>query len=322
MKTCHYLLLMGILALVIAPACETDYNDPQEHPVIDRHSKLPNDILKQWPETDQYPPILYSDEFVTPVPMPTTVNTSGGEDSPFITPDGNTLYFFFTPDVRIPVESQILDSLTGVWVSHKVNNQWTEAERLWLQDPGKLSMDGAIAIQDDEMWFASAREGFTGVNIFTARLVNGEWTDVSYAGDRLMKEIKVGELHLHDNDLYFHSEREGGMGSYDIWKTTRSGESWSDPININEVNTGEMDGWPFVSFDGTELWFTRVYLGTPAIFRSVKTGDRWSAPEMIVSQFAGEPTLDKEGNLYFVHHFYRDGVMIEADIYTAGKSGE
>jgi hypothetical protein len=36
-----------------------------------------------------------------------------------------------------------------------------------------------------------------------------------------------------------------------------------------------------------------------------------------VDHFAGEPTLDAQGNLYFVHHFYRDGVMIEADIYTA-----
>jgi hypothetical protein len=38
-----------------------------------------------------------------------------------------------------------------------------------------------------------------------------------------------------------------------------------------------------------------------------------------VSQFAGEPTLDDAGNLYFVHHFYEDGVKIEADIYIARR---
>jgi hypothetical protein len=32
------------------------------------------------------------------------VNTAGGEDSPFVTPDGNTLYYVFTPDVNIPAE--------------------------------------------------------------------------------------------------------------------------------------------------------------------------------------------------------------------------
>lgn len=41
--------------------------------------------------------------------------------------------------------------------------------------------------------------------------------------------------------------------------------------------------------------------------------------ELIVSQFAGEPTLDKDGNIYFVYHYYRDSEMIEADIYVAYK---
>jgi hypothetical protein len=48
----------------------------------------------------------------------------------------------------------------------------------------------------------------------------------------------------------------------------------------------------------------------------------WQPPELIISQFAGEPTLDDEGNLYFVHHFYQDGEMIEADIYLAEKKSK
>jgi len=40
-------------------------------------------------------------------------------------------------------------------------------------------------------------------------------------------------------------------------------------------------------------------------------------PELVISQFAGEPSVDANGNIYFVHYFYRDGRMIEADIYVA-----
>ena len=47
--------------------------------------------------------------------------------------------------------------------------------------------------------------------------------------------------------------------------------------------------------------------------------DGWQEPELIISQFAGEPTLDNEGNLYFTHHFFEDSKMIEADIYVAMK---
>ena len=38
-----------------------------------------------------------------------------------------------------------------------------------------------------------------------------------------------------------------------------------------------------------------------------------------ISQFAGEASLDNKGNIYFTHHFYKDGVMLEADIYVAYK---
>jgi hypothetical protein len=289
------------------------------YPDADRHDKLPSDIVKRTPETDHHPPILHSNDYELPVPLESGVNTSGAEDSPFILPDGKTLYFFFTPDVRIPPEEQLLDDVTGVWISHKKDNTWTEAERVWLQSPGKLALDGAVAIQDDEMWFASAREGYTGVNMFTATLVNGKWENWIYCGDRLMKEIKIGEVHLHGNDLYFHSDRSGGLGNYDIWMTSRSDNNWSDPIHITAVNSPEMDGYPFISSDGNELWFCRTYVGTPAIFRTVKLNGEWKEPELIVSRFAGEPTLDNEGNLYFVHHFYENNVMIEADIYVAYK---
>ncbi|MBW6513211.1 MAG: hypothetical protein K0B87_00425 [Candidatus Syntrophosphaera sp.] len=292
------------------------------YPEVTRAEKLPSDIIKRTPETDQHPPILHSGEFLDPVPLGAGINTSGAEDSPFILPDGNTLYFFFTPDVRVPPESQIIDDVSGVWVSHRVEDIWTEAERVWLQEPGKLALDGAVAIQDQEMWFASAREGYTGVNMFTAELIAGNWRNWTYCGNRLMHEIQIGEVHIHGDDLYFHSHREGGQGGSDIWLTSRSGLLWSDPENVTAVNTTGDEGFPFISQDGSEMWFSRTYMGTPAIFRSQKSGGEWGQPELIISQFAGEPTLDAEGNLYFVHHFFENNVMIEADIYVAPRVGK
>ena len=294
--------------------------DDATYPDVARADTLPADISKRGPDTDQHPPMLHSDEFQSPVPMPGPVNTAGAEDSPFILPDGNTMYFFFTPDVRVLPEKQLLDDVTGVWVSRKVGGAWNEPERVWLQKPGKLALDGAVCIQGTEMWFASAREGYNGVNMFTAELVGGEWKNWEYSGDRLMKELEIGEVHIRGNDLYFHSPRAGGKGDYDIWVTTRTGDSWSEPVNIEAVNTGGMDGFPFISQDGNEMWFTRTHLGTPGIFRSAKVGGEWDEPELVVSQFAGEPTLDNAGNLYFVHHYYEDGVMIEADIYVAYRN--
>lgn len=314
LKELKIFTLLFLLIISISLSGCMDEEEPLSHPDVSRAERIPADIAKRGPETDQHPPILHSDEYEEPVPLPYPVNTAGAEDSPFILPDGNTLYFFFTPDVRVPPEKQILDDVSGVWVTHKTGDTWSEPEKVWLQEPGKLAMDGAVAIQGDEMWFCSAREGYTGVNMFTARWDGEAWVDWEYVGDRLMKDFKMGEVHIHGDDLYFHSDRDGGR---DIWMTTRVDGEWSEPVNIEAVNTDAHESLPFVSSDGNELWFTRTYLGTPGIFRSIKMNGEWQEPEMIVSQFAGEPTLDDAGNLYFVHHFYEDGVMIEADIYVA-----
>ena len=88
-------------------------------------------------------------------------------------------------------------------------------------------------------------------------------------------------------------------------------------MNIGAVNTGVDETRPFVTSDGQELWVTRWHEGSPAIVRSRKVGGQWQEGELIVSRFAGEPTLDAQGNLYFVHHYYDDGVMLEVDIYVA-----
>jgi len=50
----------------------------------------------------------------------------------------------------------------------------------------------------------------------------------------------------------------------------------------------------------------------------MKVNGDWSEPQLIISQFAGEPSLDMDGNIYFTHHFYNNtSQMVEADIYVA-----
>ncbi|MCJ7532733.1 MAG: hypothetical protein MUO64_17135 [Anaerolineales bacterium] len=55
-------------------------------------------------DLDPFPPVLHSNEWQGSIPIDGSINTAGAEDSPYITPDGNTLYFFFTPDVSVPPE--------------------------------------------------------------------------------------------------------------------------------------------------------------------------------------------------------------------------
>jgi hypothetical protein len=60
-------------------------------------------------------------------------------------------------------------------------------------------------------------------------------------------------------------------------------------------------------------------MGSPGLFRSRRINGEWQEPELMFSQFAGESSIDREGNIYFTHHYFKDGVMLEADIYVAYK---
>jgi len=251
--------------------------------------------------------------------MPYPINTAGAEDSGFMMPDGNTFYVWFTPDPQVPPEKQVIDDVTGIYVSKKINGQWQKPERVWLQDPDKLSLDGCEFVQNNKIWFCTAREGYTGLHWGTADYVSGKWQNWKVAD--FNPDYEVGELHItaDGKELYFHSPRAGGKGGYDIWVSKKENGEWLPPQNVAIVNSPETDGWPSLTQDGSELWFTRTYLGSPAIFRSKKINNEWQEPELIVSQFAGESSVDNEGNIYFTHHFYKDGVMLEADIYVIRK---
>jgi len=291
---------------------------------ITREEAIPKDAVKMTPDTDLFIPIAHSDQYKQPVPMPGPVNTAGGEDACFITPDGTQFFFFFTPDVLVPANEQLLDGVTGIWWCQKQGTSWTEPVRVRLSDT--LALDGAPFYQDNTLWFASFRVGNYGEDgdIWIASYEDNDWTKIHNAGALLNQDYNIGELHLSSdgNTLFFHRESDDGTGTYDLFTSTYDGSTWDEPVLIpSPVSTSLDDSRPFVSEDGTELWFTRSsqmgYTG-PAVFQSIKNPDgTWAEPVEIVSNFAGEPTLDAAGNLYFVHHFFDETMtMIEADIYV------
>ena len=305
------------VALIFAiSACSNETQTPTAPP--DRERLIPTEQAKVRPDADLYPPKSLSMEYDDPVPLPYPVNTAGAEDSAFIMPDGNTLYVWFTPDPQVPVEKQVADGVTGIYVFHRSGEGWSAPERVWLQDPGKLALDGCEFVLGNKMWFCSAREGYTGIHWFTADLVDGTWGNWALADFK--PEYEVGELHITagGQELYFHSARPGGQGEYDIWVSTNLNGEWGPPMNLEAVNSPYSDGWPFVSADGSELWFTRS-IGAPELWRSKRVNGAWTEPEQMFAPFAGEASMDNQGNIYFTHHFYKDDLMLEADIYFARK---
>jgi hypothetical protein len=289
--------------------------------LADRHIKIPVDAVKGTPATDPFPPYTVSSEWEAPVPLPGPVNTAGGEDSPFITPDGQEFYFFFTPDVRVPVEKQLLDSVTGIWSCRFEGGNWTEPERVILNND--IAMDGCEDVFGDTMWFASARTGNYGeLDWYVAARRNGEWGDWRNAGRQVNETLKFGELHMSADHQAMYFGKAGQYGGLDLFKSERTASGWGAPENLGpNVNGPKDESRPFLSSDMKELYFTGwndTIIG-PCVYRcQLDSAGNWGPAELFVARFAGEPTLDDAGNLYFVHHYFKaehTSEMLEADIY-------
>lgn len=303
---------------------------PPPEPVVDNVARLaaiPASAAKITPQDDPVPPVMHLSGWGQPVPLPGPVNTLGAEDSPFITPDGSEFYFFFTPDMRIPVQEQLVDGITGIWVARRLGTGWTDPERVSLYRGDCL--DGCQVIVGNVMWFASVRPGNLGeIDVYTARREGDRWTDCENAGRQLNIDYDIGESHVtaDGQTIYFHSDRAGGLGGPDLYVIYLTEDGWGEPENLGPaVNTAGFDGQPFVTDDGSELWFTGLdragYPGT-TVWRSVRQPDgKWGVAELVASGFAGEPCLDAQGNLYFVHHIFSPvtGEIVEADIYICER---
>ena len=56
--------------------------------------------------------------------------------------------------------------------------------------------------------------------------------------------------------LYFVSNRKGGYGGYDIWKSTLTDKGWGEPENLGpNINTSFDEQSPFIHPDDSTLYF-------------------------------------------------------------------
>ena len=127
-------------------------------------------------------------------------------------------------------------------------------------------------------------EGTTHLKIYQADLVEGKWANITELpfNDEYYSSGHPA-LSPDNKKLYFVSDREGGIGSTDIYVVDiRDNDRFSKPRNLGEnVNTEGREMFPFVSADNT-LYFSsdgHLNLGLLDIFRSDILKDETAEPK-------------------------------------------
>jgi outer membrane protein OmpA-like peptidoglycan-associated protein len=84
--------------------------------------------------------------------------------------------------------------------------------------------------------------------------------------------------------LYFASDRPGGYGGIDLWKSNFGDEGWSKPTNLGPtINTSKDEQFPFIHSDNSTLYFSsegHPGMGKSDLFvASLKPDGSWKTPK-------------------------------------------
>ncbi len=100
-------------------------------------------------------------------------------------------------------------------------------------------------------------QGVTRLKIYEAQKGPFDWIDIKelpFNSDEF--SCAHPTLTADGKKLYFSSDRPGTLGGMDLYVSTRSGDEWSEPVNLGpEINTPKHDLFPFIHSSGN-LFFS------------------------------------------------------------------
>ncbi len=159
----------------------------------------------------------------------------------------------------------------GFSLCQKDNEQWQKPVALDIPDFEKMCQgrfNGAFLSYDQQvlLLYFNEKPNSTYSDLYVSfRQANDAWSRPQLITCLNTHMDEFGPYLAPDNQtLYFASNRSGGYGSTDIWKTHRLDDTWlkwSEPENIGApVNTGGFDAYYTVAEADTLVFTTRAFM--------------------------------------------------------------
>ncbi len=196
-----------------------------------------------------------SQAVANPVPFEPTnlgenINTNGQEYLPAFSADGATLIY-----------TKRVNGQEDFFYSEKKAGQWQRGRPITsLNTPlnegaQSLSGDGRLLV------FTACAGGMSGgsCDLYFSEYKQQKWTRPSPLPGKVNTKYWESQPSLSSDGrvLYFASDRPGGQGRRDIWKSEQLQDgTWSAPVNLGpSINTPDQDQCPYLHADGQTLYF-------------------------------------------------------------------
>ena len=260
-----------------------------------------------------------------------SINSKSSEYLPYISANGREL--IFTRIIEYYDESsRDLKSQEDLYLSLNRNGVWETAYPLPINT---LENEGAVSISPDQMTLVFTAcnriDGFGSCDIYMSyKQDNGVWGEpVNIGGEINTINWESQPCFSADgNYLYFVSNRYGGFGGNDIWRSRFVDGYFSDPENLGPfINTKYDEMSPFLHSDNVTLYFAsegHVGFGDFDLFisRRINSEQQWMKVNNLgypVNSYKSQTSLvvgpDGE-TAYFTSNSERDINYGEEDIYS------
>jgi outer membrane protein OmpA-like peptidoglycan-associated protein/tetratricopeptide (TPR) repeat protein len=186
-----------------------------------------------------------------PINMGPAINTEYDEYLPVATADESELIF-----------TRKINNNEDFYKSVKVDGKWQTATYLSSNINTPQYNEGAQSISQDGKYLfftgCNRPDGLGRCDIYVAKKQGDDWgkpydlqPPVNTPGWESQPSISSD-----GRTLYFVSNRKGGYGGYDIWKSTVTDKGWSEPENLGpNINTAFDEQSPFIHADDSTLYF-------------------------------------------------------------------
>ncbi len=186
-----------------------------------------------------------------PINLGPEINTADDEYMPAITADENTLIF-----------TRKINNNEDFYQSVKVNGKWQTATYLsnQINTPQYNEGSQSISLNGKVLFFTGCNrpDGLGRCDIYISIKKGNEWTkpfDIAPPINTPGWESQPS-ISADGRTLYFVSNRKGGFGGYDIWKSNLTEKGWSEPENLGpNINTAFDEQSPFIHADDSTLYF-------------------------------------------------------------------
>jgi outer membrane protein OmpA-like peptidoglycan-associated protein len=191
--------------------------------------------------------------------MGAAINSPYADYSPRLTADQSTM--IFTSRRPENTGGKTYDGglyFEDIYVSKKKGNEWITSN---IGAPiNTVGNEAAIALSADGQEMLIYKDDFGNGNIYSSHLDGANWTIPVKLNSNINSEFwePCAVISADGNTMYFVSDRPGGHGGTDIYKSTKlPGGDWGRPSNLGPtINTPYDEYTPFIHPDGVTLYFS------------------------------------------------------------------